>query len=97
MRGGHEYQFPTHICPLELCKPRHHTHTHTHPGHCGTKQVFARLIPASEAKAMYYLSDCLVLYVRKEAAISALEALVPRRQPGKQAHTPAEEAQVSEV
>ena len=74
-----------------------HTHTHTHPGHCGTKQVFARLIPASEAKAMYYLSDCLVLYVRKEAAISALEALVPRRQPGKQAHTPAEEAQVSEV
>ena len=46
---------------------------------------------------MYYLSDCLVLYVRKEAAISALEALVPRRQPGKQAHTPAEEAQVSEV
>lgn len=59
--------------------------------------MFARLIPASEAKAMYYLSDCPVLYVRKEAAISALEALVPRRQPGKQAHTPAEEAQVSEV
>ena len=56
------------------------THTHTHPGHCGTKQVFAQLIPASEAKAIYYLSDCLVLYVRKEAAISALEALVPRRQ-----------------
>ena len=46
---------------------------------------------------MYYLPDCPVLYVRKEAAISALEALVPRRQPGKQAHTPAEEAQVSEV
>lgn len=54
--------------------------THTHPGHFGTKQVFARLIPTSEAKAMYYLSDCLVLYVRKEAAISALEALVPWRQ-----------------
>ena len=69
------------------------THTHTPPGHCGTKQVFAQLIPASEAKAIYYLSDCLVLYVRKEAAISALEALVPRRRPGKQARTPAEEAQ----
>ena len=78
MRGGHEYQFSTHICPLELCKARHYTHTH--PGHFGTKQVFARLIPTSEAKAMYYLSDCLVLYVRKEAAISALEALVPWRQ-----------------
>lgn len=70
--------------------------THTHPGHFGTKQVFARLIPTVRvAKAMYYLSDCLVLYVRKEAAISALER--PLCRGGRQAHTPAEEAQVSEV
>ena len=46
---------------------------------------------------MYYLSDCRVLYVRKEAAICALEALVLWRRPGKQAHAPAEAAQVSEV
>lgn len=72
MRGGHEYQFPTHI--YALLSVQGPGITHTHPGHFGTKQVFARLIPTSEAKAMYYLSDCLVLYVRKEAALSALEA-----------------------
>lgn len=72
-------------------------HMHTHPGSCGAKQVFACLIPVCEVKAMYYLSDCLVPYVRKEAAICALEAIVPPRPPGKQAHAPAAKAQVSEV
>lgn len=62
--------------PLGLCKARHtHAHTHTHPWHPVEKQVLARLIPVCELKAMHYLSDCLVLYVRQAAAICALEAL----------------------
>lgn len=43
-------------------------------------------LPVCEVKAMYYLSDCWVLYVRKEAAICALGACVLQSQPGKQAH-----------
>lgn len=35
---------------------------------------------------MYYLSDCRVFRVRKEAAICALEACALRSQPGKQVH-----------
>lgn len=77
LRGGREYLFPTRIPSGVVQGQTSHTHTrtHPHPGHCGAKQVFARLIPACEEKVMYYLSDCWVLYVRKEAAICALEAL----------------------
>lgn len=54
-------------------------------GHHGAKQVFARLLPVFEVKAMYYLSGCWVLYVRKASAICALEACVLCSQPSKQA------------
>ena len=45
-----------------LCKARH---THTHPGHCVTKQVFARLIPVCELKAcIIYLIACALCKAR---------------------------------
>lgn len=62
--------------------------------------MFARLLPVCDVKAMYYLSDGWVLYVRKAAAICALEACVLQSQPGKQAHLrlrTRDEMQVSEV
>lgn len=71
--GEHGYLFPIHI-PPEVVQSQ--TYPHTPPGHLVTKQVFARLIPVFELKAMYYLSDSLVLYVRQETAICALEALM---------------------
>lgn len=77
------YLFPIHSSPGVV---QSQTHKHTHPGHPVAKQVLARLIPVCELKAMHYLSDRLVLYVRQAAAICALEALVLPSQPGKQAH-----------
>lgn len=78
--GGPKYLFLIHI-PSGLVRGRT-LHTHTQ-GTVGAKQVFACPIPVCEVKPMNYLSVCRVLYVRREAAICALEAL---ESSGKQAH-----------
>lgn len=87
--GGPGYLFPIHILSGS-CKARYHIYicmgVPARPGHHGAKQVFARLLPVCDVKALYYLSDCWVLYVRKAAAVCALEACVLQSQPGKQAH-----------